>query len=378
MTGGGWLACLSPPGQAAVATLGLCGAGAWPAVRALFQPRRGELPASPVAGRFWLGRLGGAVGDEVVLAVRRTEPVVWLEAHCHGGKEVVRFLTEALQGQGLLPCSWQDFLRNVGDDLLTVHAAEALAQATTTRAAAVLLDQYTGALGRTLDAILAALEVGETAAAVGQLDELRRWAPLGRHLTQPWRVTVAGAPNVGKSSLVNALAGYQRSVVSVVPGTTRDVVTVRLALGGWPVEVADTAGLREGGGALEQEGMRLARAAAGAADLCLWVLDASAPPAWPDADLGAVLLVVNKIDCAPMWPLDQARDAVRLSAVSGEGLPELCARVTNLLVPESPAPGAAVPFTQELASAIATASRHLAAGDVGTATCVLSSLRQRS
>src|SRR5207244_11945531 len=101
-----------------------------------------------------------------------------------------------------------------------------------------------GAVGPAVDAARAALRRGDAMEAGRLLDELARYAGVGRHLTAPWRVAVAGAPNVGKSSLVNALAGYQRSVVAPTPGTTRDVVTALLAIDGWPVELADTAGLR--------------------------------------------------------------------------------------------------------------------------------------
>ena len=83
-------------------------------------------------------------------------------------------------------------------------------------------------------------------------------------------MVVAGAPNVGKSSLVNALAGFQRSVVSEIAGTTRDVVSVQLAFDGWPVELTDTAGLREAEG-LEAEGVARANRALAEADLVLWV-----------------------------------------------------------------------------------------------------------
>src|SRR5207302_2223379 len=115
-----------------------------------------------------------------------------------------------------------------------------------------------------------ALDRGNVDEATQLLGSLVRFAALGRHLTQPWRVAVMGAPNVGKSSLVNALAGYQRSIVAPTPGTTRDVVTTLIAVDGWPIELADTAGLHTQAGDLEGQGIARARAAAGEADLCLW------------------------------------------------------------------------------------------------------------
>jgi tRNA modification GTPase len=367
------IACLTPAGQGALATLGLHGPGAWEAARALFRPRSGAtLPDVPERGRFWLGRAGEGVADEVVLAVKQTEPV-WLELHCHGGREVVRFLLELFAARGLSVCTWQEFLRHTAPDPLRAAAAIALASATTARAAAVLLDQQQGALGQSLDAALAALDRGEDTAVREMLAALERRSGLGLHLTAPWRVTVAGAPNVGKSSLVNALAGYQRSVVAPTPGTTRDVVTTQLALDGWPVELADTAGLREGGGAVEDQGIRQAREAARTADLCLWVLDASAEPVWPDA--GPVRLVVNKVDLPPAWEVTRAEGAVGVSARTGEGIAELCAAVADWLVHEPPPPGTAVPFTPEQVETIAEAGRHLAAGRPTEARRALAELR---
>jgi hypothetical protein len=111
-------------------------------------------------------------------------------------------------------------------------------------------------------------------------------------LTTPWRVTVAGAPNVGKSSLVNALAGYQRSVVSATPGTTRDVVTTVIALDGWPVELSDTAGMRDD--AVRWRARKYSRGgAAREADLCLWVLDAWCA-VWPAVPSQDTRLILNK------------------------------------------------------------------------------------
>src|SRR6185369_14624432 len=131
--------------------------------------------------------------------------------------------------------------------LVTGSIRDRLAHAPTLRTASILLDQLHGAFERGVTRILDLLATNPEAARE-PLRELARYAPIGRHLVEPWKVVVAGAPNVGKSSLVNALAGFQRAVVSDIAGTTRDVVSVPVAFDGWPVELTDTAGLREAEG----------------------------------------------------------------------------------------------------------------------------------
>jgi tRNA modification GTPase len=353
---------LTPPGQGALATLGLCGPLAWPAVRSLFRPRRGELPKTPpTQAAFWLGQLGEADGarDEVVLRAGGEGKCARVEIHCHGGREVVRMLLDLFAARGLRVCPWPGFLRHTGDDALSAAATAALAEAPTLRTADILLQQAHGALWAALLDACGRLERGDAAGARGVVAGLARWAPLGRRLTRPWRVVVAGAPNVGKSSLVNALAGYGRSVVSEVPGTTRDVVTARIAVDGWPVELADTAGLRAGGGDLEARGMALARERAASADLVLWLLDGSAPPAYPEPGPANVRLVVNKADLPAAW--DDAGALPRVSATTGRGVAELASALAGWLVPEAPPAGAAVPFTPELCDAVEEAWRHLQA-----------------
>jgi tRNA modification GTPase len=358
-------ACLTPPGTGAIATIGVRGPSAWDIVRGLFRrsSQGGKpLPDDPEPGRVWCGRLGADVADEVVLAVKANRPLPRVEVHCHGGQQVVRLLLDAIVQRGARICSGQEFECLTAADPLQALAAAALAAAPTARTAAILLDQCHGAFHRAIDG------------GAETITRSARFARLGRHLVEPWKVVFAGAPNVGKSSLLNALAGYQRSIVAPTPGTTRDVVTTTVALDGWPVELADTAGLRQDAGALEGQGIERARGALTSADLCLWVFDAGAEPTWPDLPPERVLPVVNKVDLAPLWDLSQAGGAVHVSARTGAGLAKLCDAVVRRLIPHAPAPGEAVPFTPELCDAVEEAYAHLTAGRIDDARLVLAGL----
>jgi tRNA modification GTPase len=366
-----YVACLTPPGAAAIATLAVRGPQAWEVVRSLFRPRSGPPPMELAPERFAVGWLGQELADEVVVAIKRREPVPWVEIHCHGGPQVIRLLIEQLQAHGVRECSRRELEAGSTPDPLQAAAAVALTQAWTTRTAAILLDQYNGAFRRAVEAVRAALERGDRAESDRLLAELARYADVGRHLTEPWRVVVAGAPNVGKSSLVNALAGFARCVVSSSPGTTRDVVTTLIAVDGWPVELADTAGLREGTGELEAQGIDLARQAVAEADLCLWVLDASTEPIFPGVASGRVHLVVNKTDLAAAWDLDQAAGAVHVSARTDAGLTELCQALAGWLVPDPPSAGAAVCFTAALCRRVEDARQLSRAGRINEAWCAL-------
>jgi tRNA modification GTPase len=154
-------------------------------------------------------------------------------------------------------------------------------------------------------------------------------------------------------------------VVSETPGTTRDVVTTRLALGGWPIELADTAGLRGDASPLERAGMALALGEAASADLCLWVVERTALPP-PEIPPSRCVLVRNKIDLPAPPDEMNVGDIVRVSARTGEGLDVLIARIVSELIPNVPAPGEAVPVLEahriRLAQAVAEVSSPTARG----------------
>lgn len=322
------MARLTPPGKAAIATLAVRGPLAWEATRRLFQPRRGALPAAPTPGHCWLGRLAG---DDVILTAKSAV----IEVHCHGGIEVARLIEEAYAQHGVEIVPWQQ----VADE--APQLLDLLVRAPTTRTAAILLDQWQGAWDR---------------AGPKDVRRLGQLIPLGQHLVTPWKVVIAGAPNVGKSSLMNALAGRTRSIVSPIPGTTRDVVGATIAIDGWPIAMIDTAGIRQAPSALEQQGIERAHEAIRAADLRLWLLDGSAEPAFPELP-EEWNFVINKTDLPAAWDWQLARNAQRVSALTLGGLPELCEWISKRLVPEPPAPGEAVPVLPEQVEWLRQASK---------------------
>jgi len=190
---------------------------------------------------------------------------------------------------------------------------------------------------------LADRELGERFQAVREhFAGVHESARQGRLLREGMTVVIAGRPNAGKSSLLNRLAGYEAAIVAPLPGTTRDVVRERIALDGMPLHVLDTAGLRHAGDAVEEEGMRRARAEIERADRVLFVIDAAEDPgseafreerARLPADV-PVTLVLNKCDLATGLPLaDTVTGPPRLhvSALTGAGIEELRAHLKGCM-----------------------------------------------
>lgn len=375
--------CLTPQGAGAIAVLALRGPAAGTIVRRLFRPAsKKPLPESPRPGSTWLGRLGDGAGDEVIVVTPHPahpprRGAGWgadIEIHCHGGAQVVRWLTEQFVREG---CVRVDSFLPADDPWALLPHAKTL------RTAAILLDQANGAFARGIAAIGKELQSANDAEATRHLNELAQYIPVGRHLTEPWRIAIAGAPNAGKSSLLNALAGYQRSIVAPVPGTTRDVVTTTLAFDGWPVQLSDTAGLRDSPDVLEREGVHRAHAEIAAADLCLWVIDATGPAPSSAAHFATevgiapscVLPLVNKIDLPPAWDVPGFRGAVPVSAMAKIGLEELMRQIVTRLVPHEPPPGASVPYWPAACELVEATLKRLAAGQREAATAALACFR---
>lgn len=358
-------ALASGHGCAGVAVLRLSGPAAGPALCRLAGR---ELPAPRKAARVRLrDRRGELLDDGLALwfpapASFTGEDVA--ELHVHGGRAVIAAVSEELAALGLRPAEPGEFSRRAFDNgKLDLTAAEAIADLVEAETAAqrrqalrqmegglaALYDGWRGELMRALAHLEAAIDFPDEdlPPAVedqvwGTVARLRRSmaahlaeAPRGERLREGLHVAIVGAPNVGKSSLLNRLARRDAAIVSATAGTTRDVVEVHLDLGGYPVVVADTAGLRAAAEDIESEGIRRARARAEAADLTLAVFDAGR---LPDLDPhtvalldGRSLVVVNKADLAAgALPQQLAgHPALAVSAATGEGVDAVIAAVAE-------------------------------------------------
>lgn len=344
-----------------MATLLVEGPEAISVVQAQFRAKSGRPLKSYSAEQVVFGHFGPTPGEEVVVRRRGEDSV---ELHCHGGLAAVAMIERALAAAGCRSVGWRDWIADHSSDPITAAAQAALAEAATERTATILLDQYHGALRRALEAIAQAVDNHDHVSAREQIDTLLAHAAVGLHLVRPWQVVLAGRPNVGKSSLINALVGYPRAIVHPAPGTTRDVVSVRTAIDGWPVELADTAGLHPGGEAVEQAGMERARQRLSTADLVILVFERSAPWCRCDQELlesrPEGLVVHSKCDLPPA--AGSRVVGLATSALQAEGIAALAKAIVNRLIPDPPPPGAAVPFSSEHLAQLARLSECAAVG----------------
>ncbi|HEX3870967.1 MAG TPA: GTPase [Pirellulales bacterium] len=351
---------LTPRGRGAVATIAVCGVDARTIVASRFVSATGRSLVDAPVDAILFGRWNGPAGEEVVACPTATDEI---EIHCHGGLAAAEAILDSLRACGVSDLAADAWLARQGTGTLEVEALSQLPHARTLRTAAILHDQSCGAMRQAIQRILATLDY-DPHLAMDDLSALVGRADLGRHLVEPFRVVIAGPPNVGKSSLMNAIVGYERAIVFDEPGTTRDAVTVVTALDGWPVELCDTAGVRATAEGIEWLGIERALERLTEADCRVLVFDRSL--AWTDDDAallaswpGAVV-VHNKADL----PTDAASRPAGLatSTVTGQGVQSLIATIIGCLVAETLEPGAAVPITPRQTAAIDVARDSLEHG----------------
>ncbi len=365
-------AVLTPQGRGAVATIRVSAGNELcrTAVQHLFVAANHRDWDDQPNDRPLYGWWGKAPQEDVVLS-RFGENE--FEIHCHGGSAAIQRILTDLNEKEIATVHWAQQL-TTEQSLFETECLTALCQATTLRTSEVLLRQQSGLLKSHLEGLHELATDAAQWVAVNQaiihdaLTRLRNWSDFGLHLSQPWKVAIIGRPNVGKSSLINRLLGYDRSIVFDQPGTTRDVVTGETALDGWPVRFVDTAGLRDATESLEQAGIARAREAIQQVDCRLLVLDLSELlqiedvellQTWPDA-----IVVANKSDLKPAWNVSEVdRCELSISTQTSENVDELMREIVHRLVPDVPSDETPVAVSQRQCDLVEKAQVAVEAGD---------------
>nr|MDD6336362.1 tRNA uridine-5-carboxymethylaminomethyl(34) synthesis GTPase MnmE [bacterium] len=374
-------AIATPPGVGGIAIVRISGPQAFDVLGRVFKTKSGR----PLAPRqLVLGRVlgpDGTVLDEA-MAVMMPGPHSYTaedvaEIHCHGSTVVADGVLGACLEAGAAMAGPGEFTRrafiNGRIDLAQAEAVMDLISASGQASARAALEQLQGGLSRRVAAwmdtltdcraeIEAAMDFPEEdipldtprlLAALeqlkGELEQALAGARSGKLLREGARCVLVGLPNAGKSALMNALLGFPRAIVTDVPGTTRDTLEEVLLIGGVPIRLTDTAGLRgQGGDAIEEMGMARTRSALEGADIALWVIDSTADGGeamalWPEIQSARergcrVLAVLNKSDLPRVlpqgWESRLGVDSVVASALSGDGMKALEDAIRALALPQ--------------------------------------------
>ena len=356
------VALATPPGRSALAIVRLSGVGAFDIAAKVIE----EFIVEPArTGRLaaFLDSRGEAIDRGLYFAYPAPNSFSGddtVECTCHGGLVVPARLLAAFQAAGARPALPGEFTRrallNGRIDLLQAEAIGDLIDATAVAQARTALHQLEGGLSRRIGALrerlldlLALLDydvdfpeeddgpipreriVAAAEAIEADLVHLLATAPVGERLRQGALVVLAGRPNVGKSSLFNALLGTARALVTEVPGTTRDTIEAHVEFEGWPVRLADTAGLWDAPDALDRLGVDVSRRYLAAADLVLVCVEADGEVESGDRELLETrpsMLVRTKADRRNGAPADGGHP---VSALTGAGLDHLRRDVSRTL-----------------------------------------------
>ncbi|MCR9201001.1 MAG: GTP-binding protein [Planctomycetaceae bacterium] len=309
---------LTPAGRGAVAVLRLQTADSH-VLQSHFAAANGMRLAEAPLGRILYGHWGPE--DLVVV---RTGAEEW-EIHCHGGQAAVERICDDMNADV------QDAF--VGDDApssLTACLLQQLASCRTRRTAEILLTQTT-----VLPEFLRTLgQIDQQQTLKEMIEAFLARRGIAQALTRPFRVAIVGQPNAGKSSLMNALVGYDRAIVYEQPGTTRDLVEADIVIDGWSFQLVDTAGIRRTSDTVESSGVEAAKASLSSSDACLLVVDTVA--GWQPANddirqavpaMQPALTVWNKSDLMEATSATEVETSeqagVRISALTGEGVEQI-------------------------------------------------------
>lgn len=413
-------AIATPRAAGGIGIVRISGDNALKVADAIFKPSNGLLLSRSEGYRAYHGKVwdnGVAVDEAVCLVFRAPHSFTGedtAEISCHGGLCIMQRVLQAAIGTGAVPAQAGEFTKraflNGKIELSQAEAVMSLVSAQGEQAAQAALNALEGALSKKIHSCAEILinasaqmsawvdypdeDIEEISPANLHkrllrakiiLEELLSGFDAGRAVTEGVETVIIGRPNVGKSTLMNLLTGYERSIVTEYAGTTRDVVEETVRLGELVLRLSDTAGLRDTDNPVESIGVDFARRKLAHADLVLAVFDGSDSLTNDDKQLlescreKLTLAVINKTDLPRALDLEYinsiAAQTVEISAASGEGLERLSEAVSRLLGTDKFDPGAAMLATERQRNccerAVNRLEEALAAIDCGQTTDVV-------
>ncbi|MEP3482440.1 MAG: GTPase [Fuerstiella sp.] len=306
------------------------------------------------------------------VVVVRTRPDEW-EVNCHGGPAPIQRILSDLETAGIPSVDQRATTpESVAEDSVTPkqQLKQLLLRSKTIPTADLILSQPDA-----FQEFSARIQNCDNSAQATELiNHFLSWKPFADHLVEPWIVAIVGKPNAGKSSFLNAIIGYQRSIVFDQPGTTRDLVQCDIVIGGWPVQLVDTAGIRnKSNDKIEQQGIAAARQMIQSADLCIVISDQNA--GWSDEDNELLELaqhripacvIHNKSDLPPASSPSRSNETTRPDAAldipddvttfrvcstMADGIQPVIDWISQAVVPKVPAPNEPLPIFHSLVEA---------------------------
>lgn len=336
----------TPVGRGAIATIIAFGDPTLSLIDRYFRPAHGSTMTIRFAEQVRYGTwtaTEACPGEDLIIC---TTGRGCLEIHCHGGEAAVNAIAQSLCAAGAQQISVLEYLQSWAGSDIEAELMELLIQAATYKVAEHILRQIQlqPAFWKTIQAsdLEIPLNIRQR-----MIEDAVAWSEFGIHLTTPWEVVFCGVPNVGKSSLVNAILGFQRSIVHAQAGTTRDSVVTATAIDGWPVHLVDTAGIQRSDDSLEQIGIESSRQSIHSADRVVLVVESSTELSrirQQIQELQPDLVIGNKVD---LGRTDCALIDRWVSAVNGDGIPELLCKLSELIVPVLPEPCQAFPVSAQ-------------------------------
>lgn len=392
--------CITPPGRSAIAIVDAKGFESLSELDRFFKPKFRssivDFEFNRIAFGTWTNDSGS---QEELIVVPRSKNHV--EIQCHGGRAAV----EAIMGSlGVIQFrAIRDDDQRDGCEPNTGYASEvsrAISNARTIQSADRLLVHANRTLVKCVHEILGRVE-SDLEAVVTELEELSDSFEFGKFLTKPVEVVFSGKPNVGKSSLSNAILGFERSIVLDQPGTTRDVVSAVTSINGWSFEVSDTAGLRTSEDEVEMTGVELAIGRIRAADVWIWVSSAEvvveklasdevklSDKDWIEEEANSYavglrrpdLIVINKMDLISRKQNEQLNSrfptAVLTNAIETGSVERLMQAIADSKFANLPSSSSPLLFTTRQFDLVSRASKALQSNDISLATKFLTELIQ--